>query len=192
MENLSKKEPLSIMNIAGAVGNEVLLTTYKEVSNSLLNRGLINIAESTPNPTNIGIKRVKNSWEFYSNIEQTNIDSRKSKVYKNYDLKIAPIINIAGSNEKSMFSWSEIKRRRPEAIDATVSPDNKYVLVQLKNSLEFYPIYFNYIGNKPLFTIQNVEDYEIVMSQWITNENINSIYNEYSKLKNLNSYIIYH
>lgn len=192
MENLSKKEPLSVMNIAGAAGNETLLTTYKEVANSLLNRGLINIIDSTPNPTNIGIKRVENLWKFYSNIEQTEVDDKKTKVYKTFDLRITPIINIASSNSNSPFSWTEVKRRRPEAIDATVSPDNKYILIQLKNSLEFYPIYFNYIGNKPLFTIQNVEDYEMVMNQWVTNENINSIYNEYSKLKNLNSYIIYH
>lgn len=85
----------------------------------------------------------------------------------------------------------EIISRKPGSIDAVVSPDKTYILIQTENSIELYPIFFNYIGNNPLFIIQNTKNYELVMSQWATEENINGLYNEYNKLRKINSYTIY-
>ncbi len=189
ISKLSSKDPLKISNIAGTEGKDILLTRFNENLNILLNRADLELFPSNADLSNIGLKRRVNNWQFISNI---NLDSKSTgkKISTEYALKLSPIINIAG-NENRDLAWREILSRRPGAIGATVSPDKKYILIQTKDSLEMYPIYFNFIGTTPLFIIQNVDEYEMVMINWVGKENIEPLYREYNKLYKLNSYIIY-
>lgn len=190
LSKLGENNALNATNIAGNAGNEIYLTSYKENLNLLSTREDIDVVEFAPNPKNIGIKRISNGWKFISSIDLQSNRDVGGIVTSPFDLEFTPTVNIA-QNEKSIFSWREILARRPGAIDATISPDKNYILIQSSNSIELYPVYFNYIGNKPLFTIQNVNNYEIVMIQWVNDESIDTLYNEYLKLPKLNSYILY-
>lgn len=190
INNLSKNEPLSATNIAGNSGNEIYLTSYKENINLISSRDDVNVLEFNPNTSNIGMKRYANGWKFVSAIDQQLNNKTSSRIFRPFDLNFSPVINI-GQSDRTTFAWRQIIGRIPGAIDASVSTDRNYILVQSNNSIQMYPVYYNYIGNKPLFTIQNVNNYEIVMIQWINSENINSLYEEYLKLPKLNSYIIY-
>lgn len=190
LSKLGGNNALNATNIAGNAGNEIYLTSYKENLNLLSAREDIDIVEFTPDPKNIGIKRIANGWKFRSSIDLQSQKNSGGLVTSPFDLDFTPTVNIA-QTEKSMFTWREILARRPGAIDATISPDKNYILIQSSNSIELYPVYFNYIGNKPLFTIQNVNNYEIVMIQWVNDESIDSLYQEYLKLPKLNSYILY-
>lgn len=188
MAALANKEPLKITNIAGNTGKEILITRFNENARSLFNKSELSLLPATPDFSNIGMRRIANNWQYISNI---NLDSKFSgnKVSTEFTIGITPVLNL-DSNENRLFTWRDIIARRPGAIDATVSPDKKYILIQTSNSLEFYPIYYSYIGTTPLFSIQNVNGYEIVMTNWISQENIDSLYKEYDKLEKLNSYII--
>lgn len=190
ISKLFNKHPLNATNIAGNSGNEIYLTSYKENINLIQSQEDLDLLKFEPDPTNIGIRRTNNNWRFISNIDEQLDDDKGSRVYKRFDLNITPTVDIARINS-NMFSWREILSRRPGAIDATVSLDKNYILIQNNNSIDLFPVYFNYIGNNPLFSIQNVNNYEIVMINWVTQENIDIIYDEYIRLPRLNSYIIY-
>lgn len=189
IHELASNKPLSVTEIAGNDGNRVYQTAFKEVSNQIISNQSMNITSLNPNPKNIGMERDKMSWKFISNLDVEINASTGSRFTKQFDLNFSPIINI-GQNPNSNLTWRDIISRKPGAIDATVSPNSTYVLVQNANSLEIFPIIYNYIGNKALFSIQNVDNYELVSINWIQNENIDGYYDEFNKLDKLNNYII--
>ena len=190
INNIANNQPLDVNKIAGVQGNNIYLSKYKEYFSLLSEREDFKNLDFKPNTSNIGINRNSNNWKFISGIDQIIDNEKGSRLFRQFNLDITPVVNIA-QNDASSFSWREIISKKPGAIDAVVSPDKTYILIQTENSIELYPIFFNYIGNNPLFTIQNTKNYELVMSQWVTDDNINGLYNEYNKLRKINSYIIY-
>ncbi|MFM1514985.1 hypothetical protein [Helcococcus ovis] len=190
INNISTNQPLDINKIAGIQGNNIYLSKYKEYFNILSERQDLKNLDFKPNTSNIGIIRSSNNWKFISGIDQVIDNDKGSRLFRQFNLDITPVVNI-GQSDSTSFSWREIISRKPGSIDAVVSPDKTYILIQTENSIELYPIFFNYIGNNPLFIIQNTKNYELVMSQWATEENINGLYNEYNKLRKINSYTIY-
>lgn len=190
LHEIANKTPLSISEIGGEAGNEIYQTTFKENYNSILSSEEISGLDLLPNPNNIGIQRIDNGWKFISGIDQEINSMLGSRIYRKFDLNISPIINI-GRTENTSITWREVQTYKRDAIDATISPNSDFVLIQTSDAFEIYPIIFNYIGNSPLFTIHNVDNYEIVMAQWMSNDNINNYYQEYLKLPQQNNYIIY-
>lgn len=190
LHDLASKDPISVTEIAGSSGEEVYQTTFKENANQIFSSRNIYNLDLEPNLDNIGIQRMRNGWKFVSGIDQEINIEDGSRVYRKFDLNITPVTNIART-EPSTISWRDILSRSPGALDATISPENEFVLVQTNSSIEFYPVYYNFIGNEPLFSIQNTEGYEAVMVQWVSDESINNYYNEFLKLPKLNNNIIY-
>lgn len=182
-------EKLNVTDIAGNLGNEVFQTAYVETANQMLNRVEIEVIESTPEQNNIGLERTSNRWNFVSSIDQRGTKN-SGRIFKKYNVELTPVINIANSDTPTI-TWREIIARRPGAVDAILSPDKTFILIQTGSSIEMYPVFHNYIGNRALFNIQNVGNYELVMSQWVSTENINRIYEEFDKLDKLNNYIIF-
>ncbi len=189
IHELASNKPLSITEIAGNNGNSIYQTAFKEVSNQIISNQSINITEINPNPKNIGMQRAKMSWKFISNLDVEINRDTGSRFTKQFDLNVYPIISI-GQTPTINLTWRDVISRKPGAIDATISPNSTYILVQNANSIEIFPIIYNFIGNKALFSIQNVDDYEIVSINWIHNENIDNYYNEFDKLDKLNNYVI--
>nr|WP_276939111.1 hypothetical protein [Helcococcus sueciensis] len=189
IHELASNKPLNANEIAGNDGNRIYQTAFKEVSNQIISNELINITALSPNTRNIGIEREKMSWKFISNLDVEINSATGARFTKQFDLNFSPIINIAQIPANNI-TWRDIISRKPGAIDATVAPNSTYVLVQNVNSIEIFPIIYNFIGNKALFAIQNVDDYEMVSVNWIQNENIDGYYEEYNKLDKLNNYII--
>lgn len=189
MHELASNKPLSVTEIAGNDGNRIYQTAFKEVSNQLLSNDNMNVLSINPNPRNIGIERDNFNWKFISNLDIETSINTGSRFSRQFDLNINPIISI-GQSSNTSITWRDILSRRPGAIDATVSPDSSFILIQNSNSIEIYPIIYNFIGTKSLFSIQNVDNYEIVSINWIQNENIDSYYDEYNRLEKLNNFII--
>lgn len=190
IHELANKTPLTITNIAGNDGNQIYQNTYKENINLLFSSQTVDSLSTIPSETNIGVQRQRLGWKFISGVDQEVEGSNFSRVYRKFDLNINPIINI-GRSPNSNITWRDILARRPDAIDASISPQNDFLIIQNDSTIELYPIYYNFIASKPLFAIQNVNNYEIVMSEWVSLENINNYYEEFLKLPNLNSYITY-
>lgn len=189
IHELASNKPLSVTEIAGNDGNRIYQTAFKEVSNQIISNQSMNITSLNPNPKNIGMERDKMSWKFISNLDVEINAATGSRFTKQFDLNFSPIINISQIPNANL-AWRDVISRKPGAIDATVSPNSTYVLVQNANSIEIFPIIYNFIGNKALFAIQNVDNYELVSVNWIQNENIDGYYDEFNKLDKLNNYII--
>lgn len=190
LHELANKTPLSITNIAGNEGNQIYQNTYKENINLLFSTQTVDSLTTIPSETNIGLQRQREGWKFISGVDQEFEGTNFSRIYRKFDLNINPIINI-GRTSSSNITWRDILSRRSDAIDASISPQNDFMIIQNESKIEFYPIYYNFIAAKPLFTIQNVNGYEMVMSEWVSLEKINNYYEQFLKLPNLNSYITY-
>lgn len=190
MHEIVNKKPISVTDIAGNDGLEIFNNTFKENANLIFRAQDTNLILLNPNPTNIGIERQRMGWKFISGIDQPSPGGKNGRLYRKYDLNITTVINTV-QNDNTTLTWKDITNRKFNAIDATVSPSNDFVLIQDSNSMRLYPVYFNFISNEPLFTIQNISNYEIIMTQWINEENINSFYNEFLRLPKLNNQIIY-
>lgn len=189
IQELSKKSPLKISEIAGPSGVEIYQTTFKENANLIFSSQDLNSIDLKADLTKVGLQRIRNGWKFISGIDQEISSNGGSRIYRKFDLNIKPIINI-GKTQTSKLTWRDILERRPNAIDATISPENDFVLIQSKDTLELYPIYYNFISSNPLFTIHNTENYEIVMEEWVGDKNVD-LYNEFSKLPQLNNNIVF-
>lgn len=189
-QDLSKKTPLEISEIAGPNGVEIYQTTFKENANLIFNSQDLNAIDLKADLSRVGLQRIRNGWKFISGIDQEISSNGGSRIYRKFDLNIKPIIDIA-KTQATKLTWRDILERRPNAIDATISPENDFVLIQSRDTLELYPIYYNYISSNPLFTIHNTENYEIVMEEWIGDKNIDDLYNEFSKLPQLNNHIVF-
>ncbi|WP_297376137.1 hypothetical protein [uncultured Helcococcus sp.] len=190
IQELSKKSPLQISEIAGPNGVEIYQTTFKENANLIFTSQDLNSIDLKADLSRVGLQRIRNGWKFISGIDQEISSTSGNRIYRKFDLNITPIINIA-KTQATKLTWRDILERRPNAIDATISPENDFVLIQSRDTLELYPIYYNFISSNPLFTIHNTEDYEIVMAEWIGDKNIDDIYNEFSKLPQVNNHIVY-
>ena len=190
IQELSKKSPLQISEIAGPNGVEIYQTTFKENANLIFTSQDLNSIDLKADLSRVGLQRIRNGWKFISGIDQEISSTSGNRIYRKFDLNITPIINIA-KTQATKLTWRDILERRPNAIDATISPENDFVLIQSRDTLELYPIYYNFISSNPLFTIQNTEDYEIVMAEWIGDKNIDDIYNEFSKLPQVNNHIVF-
>lgn len=190
IQELSKKSPLQISEIAGPNGVEIYQTTFKENANLIFTSQDLNSIDLKADLSRVGLQRIRNGWKFISGIDQEISSTSGNRIYRKFDLNITPIINIA-KTQATKLTWRDILERRPNAIDATISPENDFVLIQSRDTLELYPIYYNFISSNPLFTIHNTEDYEIVMAEWIGDKNIDDIYNEFSKLPQVNNHIVF-
>lgn len=187
IHSIAKRTPLKVTTIAGTDGNQEYLRAIKDSLNLIKSADVIPI---TPDYTNIGLQRKKMSWGFVSSLNFDFSEDETKRIYKSFDLNIIPTINL-GTNYNSKITWREVINKVPTAIDAIVSPDENYILIQSYNMIQLFPIYYNNIAVNPLFSIQNTFDYEIVMSKWITGDKIKSVYEDYKKLSKINSQIIY-
>ncbi|MGF0039296.1 hypothetical protein ACQRBF_00825 [Peptoniphilaceae bacterium SGI.131] len=189
LNSIAKKMPLGVATISGSAGYQTYITALKESYNNISRQNELTTQEITPQETNIGIRRTAMAWRFISSIDMPLDTSKGSRIFKDFYLDLVPIINIA-NNSNETISWREVTERVPLAVDASVSPDEKYIMIQSKNEIEIYPLYYSYIGVNPIVSIQNTNDLDVVMLKWSSIDNINEIYNEFNRLEKISIQVV--
>lgn len=190
INTISKRNPIKISTVGGDEGYKNYLSLLIDNLNILGVTNKNKLVEVVPDPTNIGMKRFEMGWKYISGMDIQTEDNG-NRVFKILDLNLIPIINL-GENLKTNITWRDILSKVPTAIDAVISPDEDFLLIQDKNRIDFYPIYFNYISDNPIFSIQDTSDYELVMNKWLTEDKVEEVFKEYNKLEKIDTKVIHY
>lgn len=157
IDNLSIKSGVKISDLAGKDGEEIF------------NKSAEGFFESNPNikKENVFIdqaffqlKRKSGRWRMVQRI----VDKEMS-----YDIPLNMIPPKKLLNYDDLYiSWNTIKSKEPGAEDAFSAPNNKFLIVQTKDSILIYDVENNKMGERPSLTIPLKEGEKAIMAEWGT------------------------
>lgn len=109
-----------------------------------------------------GIDRKNGHWMLKGRLHYVE---EQNELYKDFNIKSIPPKEIVQYNEL-IVSWSLIKSRFPEAVDAFTSPNEDIILIVTREDIEIYPLRDGDILPDKLGNIELDEDQKIVMAEW--------------------------
>ena len=113
---------------------------------------------------NFGLIRNAGHWYF-----EGRINFLKENIFhEDYRINIIPPANLVFYDELSI-TWTEIKEKVPEAIDAYTSPNKDIAIILVKNNtLRIYKINGGKLGLQPVKQIKLKASEKIIMAEWAT------------------------
>lgn len=177
--NNKNSHPILISNLVGEQG----IKSLKQGAAAYLNSLDFNDRqkfEQAPGYADFGIVRKTGKWILRGRLDSVTQTSKES--FGDFDIPLIPSRDIVGYD--SLFpSWSIIKQRVPEALDAYSSPNKNFVVVITKDKLLIYTIINNNLGANPLEVINLNDSETAVMSQWATGNYVKAWDEQMKKLK---------
>lgn len=189
LNQLSMNQLLRINAIGGNDAKDTYDALYNENVSIIQNQYSLETIELSKDTTNVGMLRRQMAWNFISNIE-VKLSPSNNIVRRNLNLPIVPIIDIAAVDNKNV-GWRDVTSRAVGAIDASVSPDVSFIMIQSQTQLEIYPMYNNFISLTPIVSIQNAEDLELIGGKWYPESDRASMRAEFNKLPRINTQVLY-
>ena len=189
LNQLAMNQPLKINAIGGNEANDTYDALYNENFSIIQNQYQLETLEISKDTSNIGLVRAQMLWDFISSIE-VKLPPSNNIVRRKLSLPIVPIIDIAAIDNKNI-GWRDVSTRVIGAIDASVSPDGSFIMIQSQTQIEIYPMYNSFISLTPIVSIQNAEDLELVGAKWYPESDRATITTEFEKLPRLNTQVLY-
>lgn len=116
---------------------------------------------------NFTLRRHHGFWMIESRFLSTE---EKEETLHKVPIALKPAKNLVTYDDLTV-SWSKIKERIPQAIDAFNAPGNSFLLVRTPRYLMMYSIVgIDDIGQEPLQSIEIKEQEEIIMAEWARGE----------------------
>lgn len=109
-----------------------------------------------------GMDRKNGHWILKARL---NYIENKDELYKDFNINIIPPKEIVQYDEL-LVSWSLIKSRFPQAIDAFTSPNEDVILIVTRNAIDIYPIVDGDILAGKLANIELDSNQKIIMTEW--------------------------
>lgn len=109
-----------------------------------------------------GIDRKNGHWMLKARL---NYSENKEELYKDFDIKVIPPKEIVQYDELAI-SWSLIKARFPQAVDAFTSPNEDIILIITREDIEIYPIRDGDILSDKLGNIEIDANQKLIMAEW--------------------------
>lgn len=114
------------------------------------------------NEENFGLTRKMGHWIFNGRFDFVK-DKKLS--YIDYNINLIPSSEIVYFDDLYL-TWTEIKDRVPEAMDAFTSPNKDIALIQTRRKIFIYPMSNGKLGDTPLSVIELKDGETIVMAEW--------------------------
>lgn len=162
VDNINEGTPIKISDIMGEAGKEALLEGFNmEIlsNNKESKKGLINFI---PKEDSFGLFRRNGLWILRGRV---NYIKNGDYVYEDFNIPAIPTQEII-SYDELYIPWKEIKARRPDALDAFVSPNEDIAIILTRNEILIYPIEENAIGKEPIGKVQLNPGEKIIMAEW--------------------------
>lgn len=166
VDRLNYEDRVSITDLFGPEGQSVMKTAYEQglsTKEDALRQDLDDYQANS-----FILKRGRGRWAYEGRVNNQRPHSDNFLTY--------PM--IFRDNEKVYRyddlepSWSDIKRRVPEAKDAISSPGDYFVVVQTENQLLVYPKLKGQLGDEPLANFSTPGE-TIVMHEWARGDYVN-------------------
>lgn len=117
-----------------------------------------------------GMDRKNGHWMLKARL---NYIENKDELYKDFNINIIPPKEIVQYDEL-LVSWSLIKSRFPQAIDAFTSPNEDIILIVKRDMIDIHPIMDGDIGDEILASIEIDSNQKIVMAEWSRGKYVSS------------------
>lgn len=158
---------LRAVKIVDLASNNITATTnlnenyfdniYNKYNNNVLDRGNLD--------TNFGLIRKAGHWYFEGRVDY-KINNKIS--YADYRINLIPPSNLVFYDELSI-TWTDIKEKVPDAVDAYTSPNKDLAIILSKNNkILIYEINKGVLGKQPIKVVKLRQDEKIIMAEWAT------------------------
>lgn len=161
LDNINSKESIKISQLTDPTGTTALKEGAANYLNSINNAFIFSKDFSE---YNWGVFRRNGHWILKGRL--TTLNNNSSSVSPDFYIPIpAPKRTLIGYDELYP-TWSSIKDRVPDAIDAFSSPSKDILIIISKTILSVYELKNNNIASSPLAQIKFKENETVVMDQW--------------------------
>jgi hypothetical protein len=161
IDNLNSTRAVKISDIAGEAGIQALkqgAAEYLSSEPALKNR----LPAGEILEDNFTITRRNGHWIMRGRL---NFEDGLSPSFMDFNVKVIPPSKLVSYDELCL-SWSSIKARIPEAIDAYTSPNRDMAVIVTSNSLLVYSIENGVLSGSPQRKIKLNEKETVVMAEW--------------------------
>lgn len=167
IDGIDSAKPIKISDVVGDSGKSALEEgASRHFSNDLANRS--NYISINPDEENFGLFRRNGHWVMKGRI---NFDDGEKNAYSDFDIKVMPPKAIVNYDEFPI-SWSAIKLRVPEAVDAYFSPNDDIVIIITNNNILVFTLENGELSKTPIGKTSLKNDEKVVMSEWATGKYI--------------------
>ncbi len=179
VDSLASKKNIKITDLSGDESlSAIELGIQKTMEKLNINKS--NLANEHKLLDSFGLERKMGHWFFKGRINYI-LDNEFH--YADYNINILPPSKLVIYDELSI-SWTHIKNKVPEAIDAFTSPLRDVVLVLTKSEIIIYGIERGEIGSSPLRRIDLMDNEAVIMAEWATGDYVDNWNQTLMSLKN--------
>ena len=100
--------------------------------------------------------------------------------FTDYNVNIIPSNKIVFYDNLNI-SWTAIKDRLPEALDAYTSPDGQLAVILTESKLYIYRIEKGSLDNNPIEKISLNDGDQVIMAEWATDSYVKTWENDFMK-----------
>lgn len=161
VDNLPNLKSVKISDISGETGIQALSNGKRDMLKQL-DMENIDLQDKVPQDENYGLFRAAGHWLF-----KGRLDYKDQGKYKFCDFNI----NIIPSSDLVFYddlwvSWTQIKDRVPEAVDAYTSPNKDIAIIITKDRILIYAINAGTLGDTPIKRINLKNGETVIMAEW--------------------------
>lgn len=173
VDNINTSKGLSISDIAGPSAPSILLDDRSSALKLINAEKIIN----SDFDRNYSLLRNMGHWHIKGGINyiQDNVER-----FTDYNVNIIPSNKIVFYDNLNI-SWTAIKDRLPEALDAYTSPDGQLAVILTESKLYIYRIEKGSLDNNPIEKISLNDGDQVIMAEWATDSYVKTWENDFMK-----------
>lgn len=111
---------------------------------------------------NFALFRKTGHWYFMGRVK---LPENAQVPYLDFNINLLPPAELVMYDELHL-SWTDIKDRIPDAVDAYTSPNRDLAVILTRNQLLIYTMSYGTLGEVPLKKLQLQEGDSVVMAEW--------------------------
>ncbi|RCX16388.1 hypothetical protein DFR58_111137 [Anaerobacterium chartisolvens] len=160
VDNVSNREGIKISDVMGSEGRISVERAIDALPEDYMPRGL----DLWTHEQSFALFRKTGHWFVKGRID---IDEGGSSRYFDYNINLIPPRELVAYDILHL-SWTEIKDKIPEALDAFTSPNEDIAVIVTKNSIMLYKIDSGRLSEGPIKKVGLETGASVVMAEWST------------------------
>jgi len=176
IDNLSNSEGIKISDIAGENGKLAMESAVTDLMDSSNVKGLRDIDERYKEQS-IALFRKAGHWFFKGRI---NFKQNDEVSFTDYNINLIPPTELVAYDVLHL-SWTHIKDRVPQALDAYTSPNSDVAVILTWNEILVYGMAGGELSVAPLNKVRLKDGDTVVMAEWATGDYVERWENTFIK-----------
>jgi hypothetical protein len=177
VDNLPTLKGVKISDLTSEAGDQAMRNGRTALVDEQLKLSWYTIQNSEKEDENFGLYRKAGHWLLTGRL---NYKTKTAYKWADYNINIIPPEALVRYDELKV-SWTQIKDKVPEAIDAYASINNDIVLIVTKDRLLIYKIIKEELDNAPMKRIALKNDEKVIMAEWKNGMNMINWQKTFSK-----------